>query len=103
MKRGFIPACLFVLAAVMALGGAQDVDGTTALHWAVRLDNIGLVRALLAKGAKVGAANRYGVTPLELAAVNGSTPMVELLLGARGQSERSGRGLRGDRTHVGCR
>src|SRR5262249_8461128 len=59
-----------------------DPDGTTALHWAARLDDIRLARALLAAGAKAGSANRYGVTPLELAAVNGSAPMVEMLLNA---------------------
>ena len=65
-----------------AKGHAVEADGTTALHWAVQLDDINLVRALLAAGAQVRAANRYGVTPLELAAVNGSAPMVELLLKA---------------------
>jgi len=65
-----------------AKGHAAEPDGTTALHWAVQLNDIGLVRALLAAGAQVGAANRYGVTPLALAAINGSAPMTELLLKA---------------------
>jgi ankyrin repeat protein len=65
-----------------ARGHSEEADGTTALHWAVRLDDAKLVRALLAAGAHVRAANRYGVTPLALAAVNGSAPMVEVLLQA---------------------
>jgi ankyrin repeat protein len=63
-------------------GHAVEPDGTTALHWAVQLDDISLVRALLAAGAQVRAGNRYGVTPLALAAINGRAPMVELLLKA---------------------
>jgi len=65
-----------------AKGHAAEPDGTTALHWAVQIDNIGLVRALLGAGAQVRSANRYGVTPLALAAINGSSPMVDLLLKA---------------------
>jgi cytohesin len=61
-------------------GNSVEADGTTALHWAVQMDDVKLVRALLERGAQVRAANRYGVTPLELAAINGSAPMVELLL-----------------------
>ncbi|HET9215327.1 MAG TPA: ankyrin repeat domain-containing protein [Terriglobia bacterium] len=65
-----------------ARGHSEEADGTTALHWAARLDDARLARALLAAGARVRAANRYGVTPLALAAVNGSAPMLELLLNA---------------------
>src|SRR5262245_22317954 len=49
-----------------APGHAEEADGTTALHWAVQLDDAKLVRALLASGARVRAANRYGITPLAL-------------------------------------
>ena len=59
---------------------AQDHDGTTALHWAVRDDDVALVAKLVAAGADVNAANRYGITPLGLAAQNGSLRTVELLL-----------------------
>ena len=57
-------------------------DGTTALHWAVRADDLDMVRLLLTAGADVKAATREGVTPLSLAAVNGSTRMTEVLLEA---------------------
>jgi ankyrin repeat protein len=61
-------------------GHSAEPDGTTALHWAVQHDDARLVRALLTAGAKVGVANRYGVTPLALAAINGSPTMVQQLL-----------------------
>jgi ankyrin repeat protein len=61
---------------------ATDADGTTALHWAARNDDVETVSQLLRAGAQAGAANRYGVTPLHLAAVNGSPAAVALLLRA---------------------
>ena len=39
-------------------------------------------RAARARGAQPNAANRYGVTPLFLAATNGNAAMVEALLKA---------------------
>jgi ankyrin repeat protein len=61
---------------------AAEPDGTTALHWAARHDDLELAKRLLAHGANAQARNRYGVTPLYLAAQNGSTGMLELLLDA---------------------
>ena len=45
-----------------------DADGTTALHWAVHRGERERVLELLAAGATVDAANRYGVRPAYLAA-----------------------------------
>ena len=59
---------------------AAEPDGTTALHWAARLDDLEMADRLIRAGADVKAANRYGVTPLYLACVNGSAAMVEKLL-----------------------
>jgi ankyrin len=59
-----------------------QVDGTTALHWAVRSDDLDLAETLIAAGANVSAANREGVTALQLAAINGSAPMLQKLLKA---------------------
>jgi ankyrin repeat protein len=59
-----------------------EVDGTTALHWAVRGDDREMVDLLLRGGADPRVANRYGVTPLSLAAVNGSAAMIDVLLKA---------------------
>ena len=61
---------------------AGDIDGTTALHWAVRNDQYAASRLLVEAGADVGAEDRYAVTPLYLAAVNGNAAMLELLLAA---------------------
>src|SRR5262249_36339128 len=57
-----------------------EVDGTTALHWAVRNDESELVDRLIRAGANVKAANRYGITPLFLACVNGNANIIEKLL-----------------------
>ncbi len=60
----------------------REPDGTTALHWAVRADDLESVRLLVRAGASVDATNRYGVRPLSLAARNGDVAMVRLLLDA---------------------
>ena len=61
---------------------AQGQDGTPALHWAVRVDDVTTARLLLGAGAQVSLANRYGLTPLTIAAGNGSAAMIGLLLNA---------------------
>ena len=59
-----------------------QVDGTTALHWAVFHDDAETVTSLLRARANVNAVNRYGVPPLALASTNGSAATVTLLLEA---------------------
>jgi ankyrin repeat protein len=61
---------------------AADTDGSTALHWAVRRDDLEIANLLIRSGANVKAANRYGVTPLSLACLNGNAAMIESLLKA---------------------
>jgi ankyrin repeat protein len=61
---------------------AREVDGTTALHWAVRADNAEETRRLLRAGARPDVTNRYGVTPLSLAAANGNAAILSLLIAA---------------------
>ena len=69
-----------------ALVNMSEADGTTALHWAVRADDLETAKLLLSAGANPNAANRYGVPPLSLAAENSNAPdsktMVESLLKA---------------------
>ena len=65
------------LGAVSSLlkGGADPneaaPDGSTAVHWAVHRDNLEILNALLAAGAKPDRLTRYKVAPLTLAAQNG--------------------------------
>jgi uncharacterized protein len=59
-----------------------DVDGATALHWAVYADQLEAAQLLLAAGAEPTRKSRYGVAPLYLAAVNGNPAMIESLLKA---------------------
>ena len=61
---------------------APQADGTTALQWAARADDMALVEALLKAGADVKTTNRAGVNALYLALENGSEAMVDRLLKA---------------------
>src|SRR6202163_3381697 len=65
---------------------APQIDGTTALHWAVRLDDLDTADLLIRAGANVSAANRAGATPMQLAALNGNAAMVEKLIKAGADS-----------------
>ena len=76
--RGAVRAALARKADV----NVAQVDGTTALHWAVEQDDLEIVDLLLRAGARVSARTREGVTPLQLAAINGSAPMLDRLLKA---------------------
>jgi ankyrin repeat protein len=64
---------------------ARDADGTTALHWAVRWDDLETAALLIRAGANPDAPNEYGITPLFLACTNRSAPMVAKLLAAGAQ------------------
>jgi ankyrin repeat protein len=59
-----------------------EVDGTTALHWAARLNDVATAELLIRAGADVKAANRYEVTPLSVACMNGNAAIISLLLKA---------------------
>lgn len=61
---------------------APGTDGTPALHWVVRVDDLETAKLLVQAGANVKYADRYGVTPLYLACSNGNAAMVKLLLDA---------------------
>jgi ankyrin repeat protein len=61
---------------------APQIDGATALHWAVYRDDLESADLLIAAGAKVDAANREGFTPLVMAALYGHVPMIDKLLKA---------------------
>ena len=91
--RGAVPLIAAVKARdidavrVLTADPAVDVDeaatdGATALHWAVHRDDPRLVGLLIAAGADVAAANRYGVQPIALAAENGNAAILAALLAA---------------------
>ena len=61
---------------------ATEPDGTTALHWAAHLGDVGIVDLLLEAGATVKVANRYGATPFRLAAAKGHGEVIERMLQA---------------------
>jgi ankyrin repeat protein len=61
---------------------APGADGTPALHWVVRVDDLETARLLIQAGANATMADRYGVTPISLAASNGNAAMIKLLLAA---------------------
>ena len=61
---------------------AAQMDGATALHWAVYFDDGDIVRVLVDAGADPTSKNVHGVVPLSLACANANAVMVELLLAA---------------------
>jgi len=61
---------------------AASADGTTALDWVVRADDLETAGLLIHAGADVRARNRRGVSALDLACQNGSAAMVGKLLAA---------------------
>jgi len=80
-KRGDRDAVRAALARKADVNEPQ-VDGSTALHWAVERDDLEMADLLIRAGARVTTATREGVTPLQLAAINGSAPMLTRLLKA---------------------
>src|SRR5262245_39677602 len=69
---------------------ATQPGGATALHWAVYLDDIETVDALIKAGAKVDAVNREGVTPLQMASLYGNARIIERLLKAGADAKQRG-------------
>jgi ankyrin repeat protein len=61
---------------------APQVDGATALHWAVERNDLELTDLLMSAGAQVSAANKAGATPLLLATINGNAVIIERLIAA---------------------
>jgi len=59
---------------------APQIDGATALHWAVYRGDVEMADLLIRSGANVKAVNREGVTPLAMASLYGNAPMISRLL-----------------------
>jgi ankyrin repeat protein len=69
---------------------AAQVDGATALHWAVYRDDLALTDLLITSGANIAAANREGVTVLAMASLYGNPAMIERLLKAGADPKQRG-------------
>jgi len=67
-----------------------QVDGATALHWAVYRDDGEAADLLIKAGATADVKNREGVTPLAMASLYGSAAMVERLLAAGADARQRG-------------
>ena len=59
---------------------APGQDGTPALHWAVRVNDVETAAALIRAGADARRPNRYGLLPLSLAAQNANAAMIRMLV-----------------------
>ena len=78
--QGDIDTVRSLLRQGMDVNAAQG-DGMTALHWAAFTDNVDIARMLSYAGANMEAATRINaMTPLVLAARNGSGAMVAALI-----------------------
>ena len=75
-------AAIRTLLAQKADVNAPQVDGATALHWAIYRDDEDVVDLLIRSGANVKAVNRDGVTPLAMASLYGKPAMILKLLKA---------------------
>ena len=69
---------------------AAQVDGATALHWAVYHQDAQLVDQLLRAGATPDKANREGITPIQMATVYGDAAIVSRLLKAGADAKQVG-------------
>jgi ankyrin repeat protein len=67
-----------------------QIDGATALHWAVYRNDVELVQLLIKAGAKVEATNREGITPLYMASVYGNSDLIGTLLNAGADAKQKG-------------
>ena len=89
VMKGDTSAVRKLLAAKADVNTAQ-VDGATALHWAVYRDDVETADLLLKAGARVNAANREGTTPLFMASLYGNPAMIERLLKAGADAKERG-------------
>jgi ankyrin repeat protein len=69
---------------------APQVDGATALHWAVYRQDLELADLLIRAGANVKAANRTAMTPLAMASLYGNAPLIDRLIKAGADAKQKG-------------
>ncbi|MGZ5134021.1 MAG: ankyrin repeat domain-containing protein [Flavitalea sp.] len=61
---------------------AEDEDKNSPLHFAVKMKNLEIVKALIKAGANLEAENSMRTTPLVLAVFNDDLQMLQLLIGS---------------------
>jgi ankyrin repeat protein len=69
---------------------APQVDGATAVHWAVYRADDQLLDMLIRAGADVKATNREGVTALMMASLYGNAAMIDRLIKAGADAKQRG-------------
>jgi uncharacterized protein len=79
---GAVAPSAFAQTAREITGVTTAPDGTTALHQAVRQNDLKAIEALIKRGADPKATTRYGVTPIGLAALGGNATILRRLLDA---------------------
>lgn len=67
-----------------------QLDGTSALHWAIYYNDEKLVAQLLKQKANVTVRNDYGATPLSQAAIIGNPAIIKQLLDAGAKADERG-------------
>src|SRR5947209_8227672 len=90
MRATCLAVCL-MLSLSGAIGAAQSVRDEDLIRAAER-DDVESVKQLIQAGANVNVTNRYGVSPLSLACLNGSAAVVEQLLKAGADANTTQRG-----------
>ncbi len=68
----------------------RQLDGTSALHWAIYYNDVELVEALLKRKADVNVRNEFGASPLSQAAIIGNAEVIEMLLDAGADANERG-------------
>jgi ankyrin repeat protein len=69
---------------------AAQVDGATALHWAIYREDVELTDILIRAGANVKAVNRAGVSPLAMASLYGNPALIDRLVKAGADAKERG-------------
>jgi ankyrin repeat protein len=69
---------------------AAQIDGATAVHWAVYKDDAEMLDTLIAAGAQTDIKNREGITPLHMASLFGDPRIVDRLIKAGADAKQRG-------------
>ena len=67
-----------------------QIDGATALHWAIYRNDLETAQLLIKAGARVEAKTREDITPLYMASAYGNPDLIRILLGAGADAKQKG-------------